>query len=278
MASRSLINALRASKPAFGAWVMLPGALNARMVASSSPHLSWITIDCEHGLTSLQPGVHESIQAVASLGASAPTTIVRIPATGASADGSASWQIKYALDAGARGVVVPMVSTAAQATSIVSAARFPPKGIRGFGSPFTESIWGVSSDEYLATANDGVLVIVQIETREAMQNLDDILAVDGVDGVFIGPYDLSLAHGYPPPSPDPHPEVEKMIHEILRKAHAHSKKCAMFCTTGAQAAKRAEEGFDMVNVMTDKSALTNALAYNLAIASGDTPGSQGMGY
>ena len=107
-----LLHALRASKPAFGAWLTLPGAMTARLAAASSPHLSWVLIDCEHGVASLQPGVGEIVQAVASLGPSAPSTIVRIPATGACADGSANWQIKYVLDQGARGVLVPMVRDA----------------------------------------------------------------------------------------------------------------------------------------------------------------------
>jgi 4-hydroxy-2-oxoheptanedioate aldolase len=86
---------------------MLPGSFNARTVAQSSPNLSWIVIDCEHGLTSLQPGTAESIQAIQGIGAGAPSPIVRIPATGIGAE--TGWQIKYALDAGARGVLVPMV-------------------------------------------------------------------------------------------------------------------------------------------------------------------------
>ena len=105
-----LLHAFRASKPAFGIWLTLPGALNARASASASPHLSWVVVDCEHGMTALHPGAGESVNAIAGLGPDAPSTIVRIPATGACADGSASWQIKYVLDQGARGVLVPMVS------------------------------------------------------------------------------------------------------------------------------------------------------------------------
>ena len=139
------------------------------------------------------------------------------------------------------------MSTRAQATSVVAAARFPPQGIRGFGNPFTQLAWGpgVSAADYLARANDAVLVLVQIETREGMQNLEEILSVDGVgqsaslpvsvacqltltlwmaDGVFIGPYDLSLSLGFPAPSPDPHPEVEKVIQQILASSHAKNKK------------------------------------------------------
>lgn len=77
------------------------------------------------------------------------------------------------------------VSTAAQAASVVAAARFPPKGIRGFGSPFTQAIWGISAAEYLTTANDHVLVLVQIETREGVQNLEQILDVDGLGRAFV---------------------------------------------------------------------------------------------
>lgn len=104
-----LLHAFRATKPAFGIWLTLPGSLNARAAASASPHLSWVVIDCEHGTTALHPGAGESVHAIAGLGPDAPSTIVRIPATGACADGSASWQIKYVLDQGARGVLVPMV-------------------------------------------------------------------------------------------------------------------------------------------------------------------------
>ena len=105
-----LLIALRTSKPAFGAWLTLPGALSARTAAGASPHLAWVCIDCEHGMIGLHPGAGEIVHAVAGLGPDAPSTIVRIPATGACANESAGWQIKYALDAGARGIVVPMVS------------------------------------------------------------------------------------------------------------------------------------------------------------------------
>ncbi|KZT01746.1 Phosphoenolpyruvate/pyruvate domain-containing protein, partial [Laetiporus sulphureus 93-53] len=187
-------------------------------------------------------------------------------------------QIKYVFDAGSRGAMVPMVSKSAQAQAIVAAARFPPKGIRGFESTFTDSVWGMASTEYLATANDGILVVVQAETRYAMMNLDDILSADGLDGVLIGPYDLSLSHVYPSSSPDPHPEFETTIQKIRESAHAKGKKCSMFFTTGSHAAKRAEQGFDMINVISDASALTQGLAQNIATAVGQTAPSKSVGY
>ncbi|EAU82088.1 HpcH/HpaI aldolase/citrate lyase family protein [Coprinopsis cinerea okayama7 len=201
------------SKPSYGVWLTLPGTFNARTIAQASHDLGWILIDCEHGLVPLVPGAAETIAAIkgtrtitnpSSNGSpdsrvSAPSTIVRIPATGAS--DSTSWQIKYALDAGADGVLVPMVSTAAKAREVVQEAKFPPQGRRGFGSPFTHTLWGLSTPDYLASANHSSLVIVQIETKEAVDNVEEIANVEGIDALFIGPYDLSISLGYPPPSP-----------------------------------------------------------------------------
>lgn len=113
-------------------------------------------------------------------------------------------------------------------------------GTRGLGSPFTQAAWGLPIFEYLQKANDSVLVLTQVETREGFDNIDDICAVEGLgkrdrsicsglqaylclDGVFIGPYDLSLSLGLPPPNPDPHPKLEEAIQIILRAAHRAGK-------------------------------------------------------
>lgn len=109
MASHRLLQVLKTSKPAFGAWLTFPGTWTARTVASASPHISWLVLDSEHGLIPMQPETAEIVASVAALGSSAPSVLVRIPATGPCADGSATWQIKYVLDAGARGIIVPMV-------------------------------------------------------------------------------------------------------------------------------------------------------------------------
>jgi len=120
--------------------------------------------------------------------------------------------------------------------------------------------------EYLQEANDNVLVMVQIETKAGVQNVEKIAAVEGIDALFIGPYDLSMSLGYPPPSPDPHPEVEQVIQRILNAAHSAGKKCAMFCTSGSQAAKRAKEGFDMINVTCDADSMSEAISAHLKAA------------
>ncbi|KAF7794026.1 hypothetical protein EIP86_005154 [Pleurotus ostreatoroseus] len=300
MTSHPLQHAFRESKPAFGAWITIPSPWVARTAAQASSNLSWLVVDCEHGLVPLQPGAADTIAAVSGLKGTTPTVLVRIPATGSCADTSCVWQIKYVLDSGAHGVIVPMVrvvrtlrrallfesspssfalgrvlsrtqvSTPQQARSIVSAARFPPTGTRGFGSPFTQDAWGISAADYLKRANDEVIVMVQIETREALERVEEICAVDGLDGVFIGPYDLSLSLGLPPPDPLPHPEAEKAIQRILKAAHDAGKKCAFYCITGEHAAERATQGFDMINVTSDVGAMTDAIRTSMATAVGQT--------
>jgi 4-hydroxy-2-oxoheptanedioate aldolase len=111
MASHPLLQAIKANKTAFGAWLTLPGLFHARTVAQASPHLSWVAIDCEHGLIPLVPGAAESAAAIQGARGTVggPSPIVRISATGVTS--SSSWQIKNALDAGARGIIAPMVHT-----------------------------------------------------------------------------------------------------------------------------------------------------------------------
>ncbi|KAJ3740181.1 Pyruvate/Phosphoenolpyruvate kinase-like domain-containing protein [Lentinula detonsa] len=303
MAAHALLNAFKANKPAFGTWLTTGGFVHARSLARALIGLpqkqSWIMLDCEHGLIPLNPaGVIEVIAAIHGV-RDGPSALVRIPATGhGTGNGSegVNWQIKYALDAGARGVLVPMVSTPSQAQEVVISSRFPPQGRRGFGSPYTQENWDIqTAGEYLNVANENIVVLVQIETREGVQNVKAIAEVDGIggyhnltkinrssclsymyshsefgfgttDGLFIGPYDLSNALGYPPPSPDPHPKVEQVIQDILRVAHEAGKKCAMYCTSGAQAAQRATEGFDMINVTSDVGAMQSGLAAEFKVA------------
>lgn len=112
MPSHPLLQAFKANKPAFGAWITAPGPWVARTVALSSPHVSFLLLDCEHGLTSIQPGAAETIVSLGGVEGGGPSVIVRIPARGPCADGSATWLIKYALDAGAKGIIAPGVSPA----------------------------------------------------------------------------------------------------------------------------------------------------------------------
>ncbi|KAK7034601.1 hypothetical protein VNI00_012232 [Paramarasmius palmivorus] len=221
MEPHSLLRSFNSNTPALGVWLTNGGFFHARALASASPRVSWVMIDCEHGLICLNPGAAELIAAIHGV-ANGPSALIRIPAIGISS--GVNWQIKYALDAGAKGVLIPMVSTAEKARSIVEDSRYPPVGRRGYGGAYTHGNWGVSRPEYFQAANENILVLVQIETVEGVRNMKEIAEVDGIDGLFVGPSDLSITLGYPPPAPDPHPEVEKVIEEILKVAHGAKKK------------------------------------------------------
>jgi 4-hydroxy-2-oxoheptanedioate aldolase len=127
--------------------------------------------------------MHDSIHAIASCGVS---PVVRIPA-------NEGWMVKRALDAGAHGIVVPLLYTVEDATKLVQTAKFPPVGQRGFGSPFSMGSFDVKGKltgyEYMTNANDNLLTIVQIETKEAFENVEAIAAVPGIDVLFVGPWE-----------------------------------------------------------------------------------------
>jgi len=182
--------------------------------------------------------MHESVAAIAACGVS---PLVRIAA-------NEPWMVKRALDAGAHGIMVPLLQTAAEAKRLVSAAKFPPKGMRGFGSPFAQTAFpGINTAaEYLSQANDTLLTIVQIETREALANIDEIAAVDGVDVLFVGPFDLGNNIGRPYVDAKPHEELATAITKVREAAAKAGKYSGIYCTSGAQARDYADTGFQMV--------------------------------
>ena len=153
---------------------MLAGTNLSRCI--SRVGIDWICIDTEHGNID-DSQMHEAVQAVAATGVS---PLVRIAANEA-------WMVKRALDSGAHGIMVPLMRTQADAEHLVRAAKFPPKGIRGFGSPFSMDAFTSasgsppSSIDYLKQANDALITIVQIETKEALDNVDSIAAIEGID-------------------------------------------------------------------------------------------------
>jgi 4-hydroxy-2-oxoheptanedioate aldolase len=143
----------------FGAWQMLPGSNLSRTIARCG--YDWVCLDCEHGNIADRE-MHESVAAIASCGVS---PIVRIAA-------NEGWMVKRALDSGAHGIVVPLLYTAEDARRLVQAAKFPPVGRRGYGSPFSMGAFGeLGGLEYLQQANGALVTIVQIETREAFENV-----------------------------------------------------------------------------------------------------------
>ena len=143
--------------------------------------------------------------------------------------------------------------TAEDARKVVSSAKFPPQGVRGFGSPFPMGNFHppLKSEEYLQQANDAILTMVQIETKEAVGNVEEIAAVEGVDVLFVGPFDLGNNIGHPIINGKMHSELHQAIAKVLTAAKANGKKAGIFCTSGEQSKAYAEAGFDMISVATD---------------------------
>ena len=164
-----------------GSWCQIGSSANAEILARSG--FTWMALDCEHGEAE-DADIGNFCRAVNPFDC---VPVVRVKE-------NAVMSIRRALDLGAMGVIVPLVNTAAEAVKAVAAAQYPPKGIRGFAFHRGNN-WGVDFCEYVKNASENIAVIVMIESKEAVDNIDEILSVDGVDGAFIGPYDMSGSYG-----------------------------------------------------------------------------------
>ena len=200
--------ALVAPGAQIGLWLGLADPYAAELCATAG--FDWLLIDGEHGPNDLR-SMLGALQAVAPY-PSHP--VLRIP------HGDTTL-IKQVLEIGATTLLVPMVETAAQARELVRATRYPPQGVRGVGSGLARSSRWSAHPRYLHEANDRVCLLVQVETASALQQLDEIAAVDGVDGVFIGPADLSASMGYLGNAG--HPEVLRAIDGAITRILAAGK-------------------------------------------------------
>ena len=191
--------ALKAGKPQIGLWLGLTSSYSAELLAGAG--FDWLLIDGEHAPNSVQT-VLTQLQAIAPY----PSQPVVRP----------SWNDPV------QTLLVPMVQNADEARLAVSATRYPPAGIRGVGSALARASRWNRIPEYLHQANDAMCVLVQIETREALKNLPQILDVEGVDGVFIGPADLSADMGFAgnPQHPEVQAAIEQAIAQILSAGKA----------------------------------------------------------
>jgi len=213
--------------------------------------------------------MHDAVTAIA---ATSVSPIVRIAANEA-------WMVKRALDSGAHGIMVPLLQTPAEAQRLVSSAKFPPRGTRGFGSPFAQrSFAGVRTGvEYLQQANDALVTVVQIETAQALDNIDAIAATPGIDVLFVGPFDLGNNLGHPIVGGAMHDELRAAIDRVHEAALRHGKKSGIYCTSGAQAREYADKGFHMISVTGDMLALQNYVSEQLGVAKGASEGGGGVG-
>lgn len=229
--------AMADGRPSFGVWVAGASATTAETIGRAG--FEWALLDLQHGAIN-QSSLLPVIQAI-ELGGSA--AMVRVPSNDPAAIG-------HALDLGAVGVVVPMISTPDQARRAAAAARYPPEGERSFGP-----IRGFRSVEESNTA----VCLAMIETREGLQNIDIIAAVPGIDGLFVGPMDLGLSLGTGA-SMDLDPEVESATDAVIAAARRHGKFAGVAALGSAHAQSLLARGARILPIGSDVGHLRNALA------------------
>ena len=219
-------HAIRAGRPQIGLWVSLANAYSAELVAGSG--FDWLVLDGEHS-PNAPTTVISQLQAVAAYPVSA---IVR-PA----------WNdkvlIKRYLDIGAQSLLIPYVQNADEAAEAVAAIRYPTRGVRGVAGVTRASRFGRVAD-YAKRAEEELCLLVQIETREGLDNLDAIAKTDGVDGVFIGPADLAAALGHL--GNQQHPEVQSAIQDAVKRIRGHGKPAGILATDEASTRRYIEWG------------------------------------
>jgi 2-dehydro-3-deoxyglucarate aldolase/4-hydroxy-2-oxoheptanedioate aldolase len=232
---------LKDGKKTIGAWVQIASPFTAEILSSAG--FDWLMLDMEHG-----PGdILTLVSQVHAMKGTDSVPLVRTP-----------WNdfvaIKRILDAGSQGVLVPYVNTKAEAEQAVKACKYPLEGIRGVaGSPRAPG-YGQNLGKYLQRANDEIFIMTAVETPEAVANLDDILQVEGLDGIFIGPMDLasSMGHFGDPSQPD----VQDAIHTIEGKVLTAGKVLSTTTGTWDGAKTLFERGYQMLMLMADGVSLT----------------------
>ena len=226
-----------------GAFLALADAHSAEVMASAG--FDWLLIDCEHAPNDLRL-VLAQLQALAAYPVQ---PVLRL------ADHDAA-RIKQALDLGVQNLLVPMVDSAEQARALVRAMHYPPRGIRGVGAGMARAArWGAVDDYYTAAPKE-LCLAVQIETRAGLDNLDAIAAVDGVDGVFLGPADLAAALGHL--GQPTHPEVRAAVEGALPRIRAAGKAAGVYCGDAALAAQYAALGASFFLIAADSMLLRGA--------------------
>ena len=254
---------LETGKTQYGVWLGIPDSTAAEIMAGAG--FNWLLIDHEHGAFELRD-VMTHLQAMAAYDV-AP--IVR------PADGSPTLLKKFC-DIGAQSFIVPMIDTAEQAAAVVSAVRYPPDGIRGMGTSLARAARWNSVQGYVGQANDEMLVIVQAETVTAIDNLEAIANTPGIDGVFIGPSDLSASMGHV--GNVSHPEVVDTVSDALRTIRAANKYAGLLCLDESMVTHFEECGANFVGVGVDTLLLGNAARRLAAQYKSDDDSSADAGY
>ncbi|MDD9717986.1 aldolase/citrate lyase family protein [Dinoroseobacter sp. PD6] len=234
--------------PIVNAWLSIPSGY----VAEGAGHQGFdsVTVDLQHGLI----GFETAVSMLQAISATEAVPLVRSPS-------KAPEVIMHLLDAGAYGLICPMISTPEEAAAFVAACRYPPQGSRSFG-PARGKLYG--GPDYFEAANAEILAIPMIETAEAVDRIEAILAVPGVNMIYVGPNDLALDLGEGPGA-ERHPgATTDAIAHVLDRARAAGVATGIFCADGALSRQRLTEGFDLVTPGNDFNLLMGAMSAAIA--------------
>lgn len=231
---------------AHGGWLSVANPVTAEVMGAIG--FDYLCVDMQHGTADYS----QTLAMFQALRGSTSAPIARVP-----------WNepgiIGRVLDAGAVGIIVPMVNSVAEASRAASACRYPPAGSRSWGPIRAARLHDDYSPE---SANQGVACIPMIETKQAVDSLDEILAVDGIDAIYVGPADLSISYGLPPASDNAGPFADA-LDEIIASCRSHGVVPGIH-TTPQLAQKRRDQGFRMITVTSDAIALATGAASMLA--------------
>lgn len=236
--------AIKKGETQIGLWLSSTTAYMAEIAATSG--YDWLLIDGEHAPNTVQ-NLYGQLQAIAPY----PSHPVIRPLEGTQA------LIKQTLDIGAQTLLIPSVDTAKQAQAVIDSVRYPPNGVRGVGASVARAArWG-RIPQYMEHAHENICLLIQAESKTALENLDEILALDGIDGVFIGPADLSASLGYPDNAD--HPDVQKIIEQSIRKIRKANKAAGFLAVNVDMAKKCMDWGANFIAVGVDTMLYTQAL-------------------
>lgn len=222
-------------KGALNGWCSIGCAFTAEAMARQG----WdsVTIDVQHGLI----GYAEMLAMLQAVSATPAVPIVRVP-------WNQPGEIMKALDAGALGVICPMINSRAECEAFVRACRYPPEGYRSFGPTRAALVHGA---DYASAANREVITLAMIETAEGLSDLEEIVATPGLDGIYVGPSDLSLALGGAPDQDSHDPMRLEAFDRILAACKARGLKVGVHTTSPAYSKEMLQRGFDLVTVGAD---------------------------
>ena len=237
---------LRSKEILVGTLVTLPSPEVCELLANVG--YDWLFIDAEHGAFNPQQA-QTMLQAAGSV-----PCLIRVP------DDETIW-IKKALDIGAAGVIVPQVHDANQAKKIITDCKYAPDGNRGIGIGRAHK-YGIDFERYLKNANRETAVVLQAESSEAVDNITDIVALDGVDAILVGPYDLSASLGRP--GEVDHPIVQSAIEKIIDACQNANISMGIFGVSADAVMPYKEKGFNLLTVGTDTAFLINAASETLS--------------